>query len=444
MEKTPKVFIAYSHEESEHSKWVANLAADLRKNGVDASLDQWDLVGGQDVVLFMESQIRDSDFVVLVCTPLYAQKSNIPSGGVGFEKNIISAAMLQAKDLRPKFIPILRKGTLDDALPTYLGSKYAIDFREPRKYEDALGELLRVIFGEPHPGKPPLGKRPPLGPTATGVGRSKLDISVTVPKPYRPDINVWEKEALGRFMYLCQEKISPDKQNPFALGYWQASFVLWDGIKQLQLPEFLEILRASETNRTGWDIGWVPTRSEIAPYPYKDGIEVWLAEDGGKGPGHSDFWRAEPSGRFSLFRGYQEDGEGFPRTSPGKIVDFYLVLWRVSEFLLYIENFSRQIKTKDSKAILKINWNGLKNRKIGTHKNEIPLSHMDNNYICKQDEISFTYEINNCNDIKRNLLRDVHVITKPLFEAFNFFSVEERSIKSHIKGLFDVEKEVKD
>ena len=60
----------------------------LRKNGVDAYLDKWDLIPGQDATYFMESQIRDSDFVVLVCTPLYAEKSNIPRGGVGYERTL--------------------------------------------------------------------------------------------------------------------------------------------------------------------------------------------------------------------------------------------------------------------------------------------------------------------------------------------------------------------
>ena len=93
----------------------------------------------------MESQIRDSDFVILICTIVYAEKSNIPRGGIGYEKNIISAEMLQASDLRPKFISVLRKGTFDIALPKYLGSKYAIDFREDQNQHSALDELLRAI-----------------------------------------------------------------------------------------------------------------------------------------------------------------------------------------------------------------------------------------------------------------------------------------------------------
>src|SRR3972149_4036124 len=153
----PRVFVSYSHEEPEHDSWVLDLAASLRKKGIDSTLDQWDLHPGQDTALFMELRIRDSDFVVLICTPTYAEKSNIVSGGVGYEKNIISAEILQSRDLRPKFIPVLRKGDFQTALPAYLGSKYAIDFRESRDQAEALNELLRAIHEVPPPSKPPIG-----------------------------------------------------------------------------------------------------------------------------------------------------------------------------------------------------------------------------------------------------------------------------------------------
>jgi len=115
---TPTVFVSYAHENADHDQWVRELAYDLRHNAVEASLDAWDLIPGQETTYFMESQIRNSEFVILICTPRYAEKSNIPRGGVGYEKNIISAEMLQASDLRPKFIPVLRNGTFENALPT--------------------------------------------------------------------------------------------------------------------------------------------------------------------------------------------------------------------------------------------------------------------------------------------------------------------------------------
>ena len=35
----PTVFVAYSHDSSEHKMWVARLATDLRRNGIEAILD---------------------------------------------------------------------------------------------------------------------------------------------------------------------------------------------------------------------------------------------------------------------------------------------------------------------------------------------------------------------------------------------------------------------
>jgi len=441
----PRVFISYSHEEPEHDRWVMELGKLLRKNGVDAYLDKWDLIPGQDTAYFMESQIRDSDFVILICTPVYAEKSNIPRGGVGYEKNIISAEMLQANDLRPKFIPVLRRGTFDSALPTYLGSKYAVDFREDQNQQNALDELLRAVYKQPHPEKPPLGPNPFDRPATLTVASATIGVTSSNAKleviPQDQDIHVWAKEALGRFEYLRGSRLNKEKEDPFASGFWQGSFVLLSKPDVSSLKTFLEKLRASETRRTGWDIGWVPTRSGIAPYPYQGGIEVWLAEDGDKGPSHSDFWRAEPSGRFALFRGYQEDDPDFRErlNLKERIIDFSLFLWRVSEFLLYIESFAKQMSIEDSVAVLKIAWTGLEARRIGYHKADFhPLY---NNHICRQDKVDSTHKISSCSNIKKNLIHDVHEITLPLFEAFDFFSLSEEQIRDHIARLFDPEKE---
>jgi len=357
--------------------------------------------------------------------------------------------MLQAGDRRPKFIPVLRKGTFEDALPTYLGSKYAIDFRDSANQKEALDKLLRAIFQQPHPNKPPLGKNPFSGEDATTAPKRETSRII---QPVVSDIEIWEKEAAGRFEFLRGDRISETKKDPFVAGFWQASFVINAETPAVPLKDFLEILRASETGRTGWDIGWVPTKTRIAPYPFRNGIEVWLAEDGDKGPGHSDFWRAEPAGRFSLFRGYQEDESDFTslfkqhsslqsRTpqSEKKLLDFALVLWRVSEFLLYLENFAKNLEVSQASASVKLHWRGLRQRQLGYHKG---FAEVYEDHISLTETIESSVTISECGRIKNNLVKDVHEITKPLFESFNFFALTEDQIKRHIRNLFNPDDEL--
>lgn len=442
----PKIFVSYSREGREHESWVLELAASLRQNGVDAALDQWDLKPGSDMTLFMESQIQDSNFVILVCTPIYAEKSNIPSGGVGYEKNIISAEMLQSRDLRAKFIPLLRDGDFDSALPTYLGSKFAIDFRPSRDHADAFDELLRAIHEVPPPSKPAIGPSPFTAHAVPATGASPIiDAAAPVaPATILADtisvsghVESWEQRALGRFDFLRETRINKEKGDPFVSGYWQGSFALDGPLRDVSLSELLEILRKAKTKRTGWDIGWVPTREGIAPYPFRDGIEVWLAEDGGKTSAHSDFWRAERIGTFSLFRGYQEDGADFTQYYPDIQLDYSLVLWRVSEFLLYLESFAENLGVASLAANVRFQWSGLENRRLGNYKG----CDMSEGWVCRQASVESAVHIENTSLIKRTLIRDVQRITRALFEVFDFFSLDEEQVKATVKGLFDADRE---
>ena len=83
----PKCFISYSWDSESHKDWVRFFAEQLQKNGVFVYLDQWDIALGDDLPHYMETSIRDSDFVLLVCSPSFAQKANSGKGGVGYEQN---------------------------------------------------------------------------------------------------------------------------------------------------------------------------------------------------------------------------------------------------------------------------------------------------------------------------------------------------------------------
>ena len=159
MTEHPKVFISYSHDSPEHKRWVSELATQLRHNGIDAILDQWDLRPGGDLTKFMEAGIRDADRVLVICTDSYVRKANENEGGVGFERLIVTAQLVQ--DLgTDKFIPIIRQTSGGEKAPTFLGTRHYIDFTVDEQFDEKINELIHELHRVPIAKKPPLGKNP--------------------------------------------------------------------------------------------------------------------------------------------------------------------------------------------------------------------------------------------------------------------------------------------
>ncbi len=159
MADNPKVFISYSHDSPEHKQWVSELAALLRRNGVDAILDQWDLGLGDDVTRFMERGIVDADRVLVICTDKYVSKANADEGGVGYERMIVNAELVQNLGT-DKFIPIIRQASDKKKTPTFLGTRVYADFRKDSQFDTECEKLIRELHEMPIIEKPPLGKSP--------------------------------------------------------------------------------------------------------------------------------------------------------------------------------------------------------------------------------------------------------------------------------------------
>ncbi len=164
----PRVFISYAFESPEHKRWVGSLATDLRRNGVDTILDQWDLPLGGDVALFMEEGIRTAGRVLLICTPTYARKANEGKGGVGYERLVVTGELAQRVQTT-KFICVLRTGSYPEAVPVFAQTKRFVEFTDDARYELALEELLRDIHQAPSDPKPLLGPNPFSGQSASPI-----------------------------------------------------------------------------------------------------------------------------------------------------------------------------------------------------------------------------------------------------------------------------------
>ena len=155
----PKVFISYSWDSGEHKDWVKDLATRLRKDSIDVTLDQWDLVPGDQLPQFMERAIRDSSFVLIVCTPNFRLKSDDRKGGVGYEGDVMTGEVFTNKNNK-KFIPVLRSGNWDTASPSWLRGKYYINLSGSPYSENQYQDLLAVLHGTWRVA-PPLGPKPP-------------------------------------------------------------------------------------------------------------------------------------------------------------------------------------------------------------------------------------------------------------------------------------------
>ena len=138
------------------------LAKDLESKGVEVAIDRYVQAGGS-LTQFMETSVRESDYVLLVCTPRFAERANGRSGGVGYEAQVVTGSLFHGARIG-KFVPLLRSGTSKDALPSYCSSFLAIDFRLEEGYPKALDALVRHLWQEPEYVPGPLGPKPDFAP----------------------------------------------------------------------------------------------------------------------------------------------------------------------------------------------------------------------------------------------------------------------------------------
>jgi WD40 repeat protein len=129
----------------------------------------------------MDKQIRDSDFVVMVCTETYYQRvmgEEQPGKGLGvrWEGHLIYQAIYSAESMNTKFIPVLFESGNYADIPTPVQSTTFYFAQTEDGYED----LYRRLTDQPHAIKPALGKLRSL-PAAERKSEGALGRLVNVP-----------------------------------------------------------------------------------------------------------------------------------------------------------------------------------------------------------------------------------------------------------------------
>lgn len=161
----PKVFISYSHDSEEHKDRVRLLADRLREDGVDATIDQYEASPPDGWPVWMEKQVRESDFVLVICTETYlkrAERREEPGKGHGaiWESDLTFQRIYDGGSRNEKFIPVLLEGGERSHIPAPLKSATSYGCTTDDEYK----ELYRRLTNQLGVSKPELGKLKSLPP----------------------------------------------------------------------------------------------------------------------------------------------------------------------------------------------------------------------------------------------------------------------------------------
>ncbi|MCM3412698.1 toll/interleukin-1 receptor domain-containing protein [Metabacillus litoralis] len=206
-------FISYSWDSEEHKQWVMDLANLLRRNRVDATIDRFITQSNTtNLNTMMVSNIKNNDFLIVVLTKKFAEKSDNLQGGVGFETMLSLPVLLENPD---KLIFILRhKGSFKDAFPFHLKGYYAIDFSDVNNFNDSFQELLHRIYGVPLYEMEPLGTAPQLKPRSNKNPVSSIFSDIEIPNLRRiTDMDKQEflKKSYNEMIQIFEELFSAIK-----------------------------------------------------------------------------------------------------------------------------------------------------------------------------------------------------------------------------------------
>jgi TIR domain len=402
--KAPSVFISYSHDSEDHKAWVLRLAIELRERGVDATLDQWDLAPGQDVAAFMQKGILDADRVILVCSSAYVRKAELGTGGVGYERLIVTGEVVQNIDTR-KFIPLVRANPSQRQIPRFLGPRLYIDFNDDGVYEMKREELLRELLGAPANVKPPLGANPFSG---------ELPKQTEPERVVRPTGMTRAGGALLGEPWFEAERAVADigLAQIGRAGCMELRFGLHEQISKSQL-DLLNAVRKSEIHTFGWPIGvTLENRDEYKPRPYGDGIraEIAIAKESLSGRQTYDYWAARKNGDFYLLQSLFEDMRGENH------LFFNTRIVRVAESLMFAANlYSNLGVPPEATFSLRVSHRGLAGRSLtsaGGNRHVFPRT-------CRES-ISEAEVVVVLGKSRESLVEDVRRIVEPLFMLFEF------------------------
>lgn len=161
MSDHPKVFISYSHQNAKYENRILEFANHLRSEGIDAIIDLYEEAPTEGWPRWMENQIHNSDFVLVVSSKSYYEKCYLESNkskGISWEVNIVYQHIYDAATINTKFIPVYFDKDEEQYILTPLKSFTYYNVGDIEGFDKLYWRLRGVIKTQ----KPPLGTLRPL------------------------------------------------------------------------------------------------------------------------------------------------------------------------------------------------------------------------------------------------------------------------------------------
>lgn len=211
---TKKIFISYAHESSKLSDMVLNFSNYLRSRGLDSEIDQYEESPPEGWPKWMLRQIQQADYVLVVCSKLFYERSNDFSGqsdgaGVKWETNLILQQLYNINTNNIKFIPIFFDESSKDYIPLPL-QPYTHYFINSLEQKEKLVDRLLGISKS---------KRPALGSMQDNKGsdvkpleskeRKTMFVSSII------DIELWDKAKWNGLCFIAD----PSYRTPPMIGF---------------------------------------------------------------------------------------------------------------------------------------------------------------------------------------------------------------------------------
>lgn len=156
--ESPRVFVSYSHDSTEHQGRVIGLSQRLRGDGVDAWLDVFETAPPEGWPQWMKKELLRANHVLVVCTETYKRRwdgEEVAGKGLGvaWEASLTRQLLYDASSRNERFIPILIGECSDECVPLEL--RPYTRYRIPAQYED----LWRHLTDQPKVIPAPLGTK---------------------------------------------------------------------------------------------------------------------------------------------------------------------------------------------------------------------------------------------------------------------------------------------